>query len=159
MTAPETSMVPTGNIMRNPFLRLSLNRGRRPGSAVMQCWGQSRFQEFIDMKITFVRKGDTTRGLAIAAIVAFGAIGSVSMADAATSVLKLHKTSVDGCQKFVTPNGKTWKAVGKIVVQGACPADLKGTPTIHGEVLDAHSIKLANGSVCRFDDHGKGRCS
>ncbi|UDL88981.1 hypothetical protein LGH82_28430 [Mesorhizobium sp. PAMC28654] len=109
------------------------------------------------MKFTLVRKSKNMRSLALAVTVAFGAIGSVSMADA--SVLKLHKTSVDGCQKFVKPDGKTWKAVGKIVVQGACPADLKGTPTIHGEMLDAHSVKLANGSICRFDDHGSGRCS
>ncbi|WP_137934577.1 hypothetical protein [Mesorhizobium comanense] len=111
------------------------------------------------MKHSFVRKGEIMKGLAIAAIAAFAAVGPVSIADAAASVLKLHKTSVDGCQKFVTPNGKTWKAVGKIVVQGTCPAELKGKPTIHGEVLDAHSIKLANGSICRFDDQGKGRCS
>lgn len=105
------------------------------------------------MKFSLAGKG------AFAAIVAFGVIGSGPTAYAATSVLKLHKTSVDGCQKFVTPKGKTWKAMGKIVVQGACPAELKGKPTIHGTVLDTHSIKLANGSVCRFDDQGKGRCS
>ncbi|MET2832616.1 hypothetical protein [Mesorhizobium shangrilense] len=111
------------------------------------------------MKFTLVPQGEIVRSVALAVIVAFGAVSSVSTANAATSVLKLHKTSVDGCQKFVKPNGKTWKAVGKIVVQGACPAELKGTPTIHGEMLDAHSVKLANGSVCRFDDHGTGRCS
>lgn len=82
------------------------------------------------------------------------------MAQAATSVLQLKETKVDGCKKFTTRAGKTWKATGKIVVQGAsCPSEFKGKPTIRGEMLDAHSVKLANGSICKFDDTGKGHCN
>ncbi|WP_349962573.1 hypothetical protein [Rhizobium sp. ZPR3] len=86
--------------------------------------------------------------------------GAAPTTQAASPVLQLKETKFDGCKKFTTRAGKTWKAAGKIVVQGAsCPADFKGKPTIRGEMLDAHSVKLANGSICRFDDTGKGHCS
>ena len=84
---------------------------------------------------------------------------AASTTQAASPVLQLKETKFEGCKKFVTRNGKTWKAVGKIVVQGAsCPSDFKGKPTIRGQMLDAHSVKLANGAICRFDDTGKGHC-
>ncbi|MFS8049191.1 hypothetical protein [Rhizobium sp. BR 314] len=93
-------------------------------------------------------------------IAALTILGAMPSAQAGTSVLQLKDTKVDGCKKFTTRNGKNWKAAGKIVVQGAsCPTDFNGKPTIRGQMLDAHSVKLSNGSICRFDDTGKGHCS
>ena len=84
---------------------------------------------------------------------------SATPSSSAEGVLRLAKTKVSGCMKFVNPKGKNWKALGMIGVSGAsCPAELNGVQTIQAKMVDAHQVSLANGMTCTFDDAGKGRC-